>query len=281
MAILTQVVDRIPTYPGRVVLTPVNGQTNTYDMVRADQPTDPGTPLNKALMDQKANTLTSDVTVYVSTGGNDSTGEGTSAKPYKTINRALADLPKYLGGYTATIDIATGTYAEVVTVSGFSGGTLQLGTGSTSITVSGMVVENSRKVVSRIWKFENTSTASGSVVRVSDGSDLEIANSPTISTTSSSGKVGLKVEKSSRVHTISSTVTINGTGYAGVNAENGSMVSIYSLKGTGNGTPIQVGYGSIVRCGSSSIAGSSANYVFSGSELVIGNKSTIIAASVG
>lgn len=40
--------DRIPLYPGRVKMTPVAGQANTYDMVRADDPTQPGTPLNKA-----------------------------------------------------------------------------------------------------------------------------------------------------------------------------------------------------------------------------------------
>lgn len=40
--------DRVSLYPGRVTLTPVAGQANTYDMVRADQPTQEGTPLNKA-----------------------------------------------------------------------------------------------------------------------------------------------------------------------------------------------------------------------------------------
>lgn len=39
--------DRVPLYPGRVRLTPVAGQENTYDMVRADQPSQAGTPLNK------------------------------------------------------------------------------------------------------------------------------------------------------------------------------------------------------------------------------------------
>lgn len=39
--------DRKPKYPGRVMLTPVSGQTNVYDMVRADEPEDVGTPLNK------------------------------------------------------------------------------------------------------------------------------------------------------------------------------------------------------------------------------------------
>lgn len=40
--------DRVPRYPGRVTLTPVEGQANTYDMVRADEPTEAGTPLNTA-----------------------------------------------------------------------------------------------------------------------------------------------------------------------------------------------------------------------------------------
>ena len=40
--------DRVPLYPGRVTLTPVAGQENTFDMVRADQPIQEGTPMNKA-----------------------------------------------------------------------------------------------------------------------------------------------------------------------------------------------------------------------------------------
>lgn len=39
--------DRIPRYPGRVKLTPVPGSTNLFDMERADEPTQVGTPLNK------------------------------------------------------------------------------------------------------------------------------------------------------------------------------------------------------------------------------------------
>lgn len=59
--------DRVPTFPGRVKLTPVSGQTNTYDMVRADSPTQEGTPLSKAnlLSDATASELglTGDPTV--------------------------------------------------------------------------------------------------------------------------------------------------------------------------------------------------------------------------
>lgn len=40
--------DRVSLHPGRVVLTPVPGQTNTYDMTMADQPTQVGDPPTKA-----------------------------------------------------------------------------------------------------------------------------------------------------------------------------------------------------------------------------------------
>lgn len=51
--------NRIPTYPGRVKLTPVAGMANVYTMVRADEPTDEGTPLNKGtlLSDETAEKL--------------------------------------------------------------------------------------------------------------------------------------------------------------------------------------------------------------------------------
>lgn len=39
--------DRVSLYPGRVKMTPVSGQTDVYDMVRADEPTQEGTALNK------------------------------------------------------------------------------------------------------------------------------------------------------------------------------------------------------------------------------------------
>lgn len=69
--------DRIPLYPGRVKMTPVAGQANTYDMVRADDPTQAGTPLNKA-------TLLKDATAALF-------GLGTGAVP----DDVFAELGKY------------------------------------------------------------------------------------------------------------------------------------------------------------------------------------------
>lgn len=69
--------DRVSLYPGRVTLTPVSGQANTYDMVRADQPTQEGTPLSKA-------NLLKDATAAL-------LGLGSDAVP----DDALAELGKY------------------------------------------------------------------------------------------------------------------------------------------------------------------------------------------
>lgn len=67
--------NRIPLYPGRVKLTPVGG--DLYDMERADQPTQEGTPLNKA-------TLLSDETAAII--WKNPTGA-------ETVSEALARIP--------------------------------------------------------------------------------------------------------------------------------------------------------------------------------------------
>lgn len=40
--------DRVSLHPNRYKLTPVSGQADTYDLSRADEPLEVGTPLNKA-----------------------------------------------------------------------------------------------------------------------------------------------------------------------------------------------------------------------------------------
>lgn len=46
-----EIIDRVSLYPGRITLEPVEGAENTYDMVRADEPRVPGTPINKATLE--------------------------------------------------------------------------------------------------------------------------------------------------------------------------------------------------------------------------------------
>ena len=60
---MIEVLDRIPTHPGRVKLIPVPGQADTYDMVRADEPIVPGTPITKALFDSITSVTDTTLTV--------------------------------------------------------------------------------------------------------------------------------------------------------------------------------------------------------------------------
>lgn len=94
--------DRVPTYPGRVKLTPVSGQENTYDMVRADEPTQEGTPLNKA-------SLLKDATAVLY-------GQGVDAVPddiLSILSKAVLFVDGYLkdiGGSKVGPRIETGSY---------------------------------------------------------------------------------------------------------------------------------------------------------------------------
>jgi len=45
-------IDRVPTYIGRVEMTPVEGKPGFFDMTRADEPTENGMALNKAKFDE-------------------------------------------------------------------------------------------------------------------------------------------------------------------------------------------------------------------------------------
>ena len=46
-----EIKDRIPTYAGRVKLTPVEGKADHFVFERADEPVEEGTPINKATLD--------------------------------------------------------------------------------------------------------------------------------------------------------------------------------------------------------------------------------------
>ena len=67
--------------------------------------------------------LTSDMTIYVKTTGNDTTGNGTSSLPYATIGRAISDLSRNVTsvdtdgtGNAVIIDVEAGHYSEPYTL---------------------------------------------------------------------------------------------------------------------------------------------------------------------
>jgi hypothetical protein len=102
--------------------------------------------------------LKADMFVYVATTGSNTTGDGTSSKPYKTITYALSTIPKAMNGFNASITISGGAYDEDVIVSGFDG-RIQL-LFSENIAITGLTVNNSTV----------TCNSTGTVVLVTCGS---------------------------------------------------------------------------------------------------------------
>lgn len=72
-------------------------------------------------------------TIYVSPTGNDASGDGSQSLPFKTIKHALDSIPRDLGDNEITIDIASGTYAEDVVISGFCGSPLRISVGAVTV----------------------------------------------------------------------------------------------------------------------------------------------------
>ena len=278
MALKTPVVDRIPTYPGRVKLVPVSGQTDVYDLVRADQPVEEGTPINKALFDQKAYVLTEDVVVYVSPTGNDMTGDGTSAKPYATIQAAVDSLPKVLDGHIATISIAAGTYAGRVVMSGFQGGIVELGVAGRSVTVNGIQISGCSVVRVNI-SVTRSATYVGSLFIVRNGSHVQINNPITINGASAEIS-GIVVESGSTLialpdATSALKTTINNCVYNAIYATGGSRVSMVDLAGSNNGVGIRSDGGSVVSYSTRTLTATTANITTNGGRIYTGAQTSI------
>lgn len=279
MSLKTKVVDRVSTFPGRVTMTPVSGMTNTYDMVRADSPLEEGTPINKALFDQKAYTLTSDVTVYVSKLGSDETGLGTSAAPYATIQKAIDSLPKWLDGYMATISIAAGTYEERVEINGFQGGILVIGDVGKAVIVRGIVITASSLVRINV-NITRSSTLTGTLLNARLGSCVQFGNDCVID--GGSGNVsGIVVESGSNLSALVDIfgymvkTTVSNCKYFAIYATGGSTVALGEIAGSGNTTGLQVADGALVSYNSRTMTATTANVTVAGGRIYSGAQTSI------
>lgn len=280
MAILIPVEDRLSTYPGRVKLTPVSGQTNIYDMVRADEPVHEGTPLNKALLDQKANTLTSDVTVYVSLTGNDADGDGSSAAPFATIQAAVNALPKCLGGHVATIDITAGTYAERVEVDGFYGGRLVIGEAGRSVVVRGFNITHSNQVVLNISNVTWATGFTGTILYIGYDSSVILGSGMTVRCAGSS-EVGVGVTYGSRFVAEAVTITVLDCTQTAIRATSGARVALNTITGSGNtGTGLLAERGAVLSYNTTNLTSNGGNGSRSGGRILTGSGSELASASV-
>ena len=278
MAIKIKVLDRVPTYPGRVVLTPVSGQANTYDLVRADSPITEGTPLNKALLDQKAYTLTEDVTVYVNgSTGNDLTGDGTSALPFATIQKAVDALPKWLDGHTATIDIAEGTYEGRVVLEGFQGGILNLGVAGRAVTVRGIQVTSCATVRLNVAEIIRTANVVGTLLAIRGRSDVVIGGRFVVDGMAAEIS-GIVAEANSTVSVADSALLIaRNCAYNAVYATGGSRIALAGIAGANNGVGLRSDSGSMISFTSRSIEATTANITTNGGRIYTGAQTSIPA----
>ena len=271
MAFKIPVTDRVPTYPGRVTLTPVSGQTNTYDLARADLPISEGTPINKALLDNKAYTLTESVTVYVSKSGSDTDGDGSSAAPFLTVQKAVDSLPKILGSYHAQIDIAAGTYNERVLIDGFVGGRLTLGVAGRSVILRGVTIMSSSDVRLAISNLTYASGYSGTRLYIAYGSRVLIISNLSIDA-GSQQDYGIALEHGSTLVVANNiSVTVSNCGRAAVMATLGSLIAFNTVAGTGNTNfGLAATYGGTITYASKTITGSSGDYANSGGRILTG-----------
>ena len=214
-------------------MVPVSGQSNTYDMTRADLPVQEGTPINKALFDCKAYTLTAAATVYVSKSGSDTDGDGSSAAPYLTIQKAVDSLPKILGGYHAQIDIGAGTYEERVTIDGFVGGRLTIGTAGRTITVRGITVMSSVGVRICVSNLTHSANHSGALLHADYGSNVTIIQ-PITFRGEGAAVSAISAARGSNINASGNTVALLSFGAAAVMSTSGSTVSLETVEGNSN-----------------------------------------------
>lgn len=274
MAFKFKVEDRVPTYPGRITLTPVSGQENTYDMVRADLPVVEGTPINKKLFDSKSDCLAENVTVWVALSGNDVDGDGSADAPFRTIQAAVDALPKNLDGHTAEIVVDFGVYNERVTVNGFRSGRLIIGRyGSVFSITGGIDIINSSYVETNIYQIDRDTSSSRPLFVAKDGSSVTIG-SDMILDGIDSGITGMVVENNSHVVTANNiTLTCNNCGMA-IAATWCSFVSLNAITGSENTFGMSASQGSIVSYKTDTLSKMWSNNADSGGLVLTGKNSS-------
>lgn len=267
---MIQVVDRVPTYPNRVKITKSNGTSEYVTWERADEPTVPGTPINKALFDSIAADvgLTSHKTVYVSRAGSDTLGDGSASNPYATITKAIGMLPRNLNGYNAMLNIATGTYNENIVISGFSGGNVILtGSDGGSITISSLTVENGASVHLQDISLGVSGTAGTAGIVVQQARLLCFQN---VFVTAAQ-RIGLYVARNG--FAMFDTLGVSNTTAIAVHATSGATVYINTIAGTSNtGIALQSSNGARLAFNTKTIAATSSFLTMYGGRMYTGSQ---------
>ena len=270
---MINVVDRVPTYPNRIKVTKSDGTSEYVTWERADEPTVPGTPINKALFDSIVEDigLNKNTTLYVSTAGSDSLGDGSAANPYATITKALNSLPKNLNGYDALINIAAGAYAEDVDIHRFSGGNVSF-IGSTDAAVSLRSLRVSFGAMVRIEKIALSLTGSINDYAIS----VTNANIACLSPVKIIGSAPNGVYLNTSALCYFSSLEINNTTVNAIHATHNSSVYVASFSGTNNtGIGIRSMGGAKVAYSVSTLSAATTTLALAGGRIYAGAQTSI------
>lgn len=190
-------------------------------------------------------------TIYVATSGNDASGDGSESYPYKTIQKAIDSIPKDLCGNEITINIASGTYAEEVVISGYHGGSLRLT--FASVTITTLSIYESNVILSGT---SLTIAANGKTygLYAHRGSNVICQLAITINGAANGLFVGYGSRFSGR-----NTITINSCTYAAT-ASYAAQLYVITLEGSKNNNGVQAAAG-IASIGSINAAMASTLYV--------------------
>ena len=264
-------VDRVATHPGRVQLTPVQGQTNIYDMERADEPTVAGTPINAANLNAMQKNAGLDVwkTVYVAVSGSDSTGNGSSTAPYQTITKAISTIPKNLNGFGATINIASGNYNEDVFIEKTFGGVIFLfGEEGTQVSIKSLRVFNGSTVEIDV-PLSITGALSDNGVYVVNAT-LVAVKPVTISGTTSYGLFATR-----NAYCRFSSLNVSNSSVGAITATNVSQVSVASASGSNNNIGIRVADGGLIAYNSNTMSATTLYLSQTGGRIYAGSQTSI------
>lgn len=178
--------------------------------------------------------LRDDTYLYVdATTGNDDTGRGTAAAPYRTINKALNSIPRSTNGKDAVISISGGYYPEDVVIRGFDA-PVTLMNGGQSVTVRSFRVDgchcslnNGIEIVTNsVVQVVNGGMLTGAGALHIDGAYLKLNYGAVVSldliTCDNSPSFVIVVDGGSRLNA----GLLDGNGnVAGLSAQGGSIIS--------------------------------------------------------
>lgn len=171
--------------PGEILVEVVS--VGLYGLTAAEVPIAPIAGLEASTVQgalEGINGLSQNKDIYVSPAGNDTSGDGSEARPYKTIQKAVNSAPKNIGAYTMSIRISAGIYNEDISVTAFYGQGKFYITGQVSspetVRINGIVTVKNCRCIVKIsgCKIISTAITGGSIndgaIRSANNSELMI-----------------------------------------------------------------------------------------------------------